>query len=140
MRTRLRGYDLGIFLVMATLLAGCGGDSGHGNGPQTFSPVGVWDGTMLTPPPQNGLRSLTLTLQEAGTDITGTAQISDATGTPYWDGSVTGSQSKAGLFLTATSVGAGSFNLDGQFKDSDAITATLNGGGWINTPVTLTRR
>ncbi|HSE43962.1 MAG TPA: hypothetical protein VLA89_01390 [Gemmatimonadales bacterium] len=95
---------------------------------------------MLTPPPQNGLRSLTLTLQETGSDITGTAQIADATGTPYWEGSITGTQNKAAVVLTATSVGSGAFDLDGQFKDAGTITAHLNGGGWVDTPVTLKRQ
>ena len=126
------------YSIAVAFSAACG--SGGATEPETPSVTGVWSGDMLTPPPANGPRSITLTLQETNTNVTGSGDIADATGVQYYTCTVSGTHGHPAITLTLNSAGFAPISLTGSFTNTSTIEATLNGGGWVNTPVTLTRQ
>jgi hypothetical protein len=126
------------YLVAATLSAAC--SDGGGTEPETSSLTGVWSGDMVTPPPANAPRSIRLTLQETNTNVTGSGEIADVNGVPYYTCTVSGTHVDAAIEVTLDSPGFAPVSLTGNFTNASTITATLNGGGFVNTPVTLKRK
>ncbi|HWB43720.1 MAG TPA: hypothetical protein VG500_20835 [Gemmatimonadales bacterium] len=121
-------------LVGLTLLAAaCGGDGGSTE-PEVPEVEGQWNGPIIT---NVGSGSLSLTLNEAGGTVTGTGTLSvtgDAVAL-----TVTGNYAQPNVSLQMTSPGFEPLNLSGEVSEEE-IDGTLNGSGFVNIAVTLTRQ
>ena len=117
--------------LMAITLA-CGG--GDGNGPSTPEAEGQWNGPINT---SSGSGNLALTLNDASGNITGTGTLTfpgDAIAL-----TVTGNYAPPDISLQMTSPGFEPMNLSGTLGDTQ-IQGVLNGSGFVNIAVTLTRQ
>jgi hypothetical protein len=137
-----RYYWLGVVV----LLAACGGAETTGpettepetTEPETPSATGVWSGAMVTP--FGAARTIAMSLQETGTEVSGSGDISDAVGDPYYSFTVTGTHVHPAIELSLSSPGFAPVSVEGEFTDATTIAAALNGSGWADTPVTLKRQ
>jgi hypothetical protein len=117
--------------MLVALAVGCGGDS---NGPSTPKVSGQWTGPINT---STGSGTLSLTLNDAGGNVTGTGTLSvpgDALAL-----TVTGNYSAPNVSLQMTSPGFEPMNLSGTVDDRK-IQGTLNGSGFVSIAVTLDRQ
>ena len=120
-------------LVGLTLLtAACGGDGGSTE-PDVPEVEGQWNGPVIS---DVGSGSLALTLNEASGAVTGTGTLS-VTGDALAL-TVTGNYAPPNVSLQMTSPGFEPMNLSGTLSE-DEIDGTLNGSGFVNIAVTLTR-
>ena len=117
--------------LLATTLA-CGG--GDGNGPSTPEAEGQWDGPINT---NEGSGTLSLTLNDASGNITGTGTLT-VPGDAYAL-TITGNYAPPNISLQMTSPGFEPMVLAGTVDD-DGIQGVLNGSGFVNIAVTLTRQ
>ena len=131
-----RYYCLGVVV----LLAACGGaqTTEPETEPETPSATGAWSGAMVTP--FGAARTITMSLQETGTEVSGSGDISDAVGDPYYTFTVTGTHVHPTIALSLSSPGFAPISVEGSLTDATTIAATLNGSGWVDTPVTLERQ
>jgi hypothetical protein len=130
------------WLGVVVLLAACGGEQTTGpetpSEPETPSATGVWSGAMVTP--FGAARTITMSLQETRTEVSGSGAISDAVGDPYYTFTATGAHVHPAISLSLSSPGFAPVSVEGNFTDATTIAAKLNGSGWVNTPVTLERQ
>jgi hypothetical protein len=101
---------------------------------------GVWAGDMVTPPPFNAPRSIRLMLQETNGNVSGSCEIAFPGDPPYYTCTVSGTHTHPAITLTLSSPGFAPISLTGSFTDGSTIAATLNGSGFVDTPVTLKRQ
>jgi hypothetical protein len=131
------------WLGVVVLLAACGGaettePETPSTAPETPSVNGVWSGAMVTP--FGAARTISMSLQETVTEVSGSGDISDAVGDPYYSFTVTGTHVHPIIELSLSSPGFAPVSVEGEFTDATTIAATLNGSGWADTPVTLKRQ
>jgi len=138
-------------LVVLTLTFVCGlftacGDGGNPTGPggssappapEAPSATGVWLGDMVTS--FGGARNITLTLQETDSNIVGSGAIASPGNDPYYTCTVAGDRTGDSLSLTLTSDDFAPISFAGTFVSATTIDGLLNGSGWVNTAVQLTR-
>jgi hypothetical protein len=116
------------FLASIAVVAvlGCGGDS---NGPkQTLT--GTWRGPVST-------ATVTLNLTQNGRDVTGNGTI--VGGTESAALTVTGTSNLPTFSLTISASGFESMNFSGTLG-TNQLAGTLNGSGFVNAAVTLTKQ
>lgn len=123
------------YLVLGLMLlaAGCGGGDGSTE-PDDPEVEGQWNGPINT---DVGSGSLALTLTETDGSVSGNGTLSvpgDALAL-----TVTGTYAPPNLSLEMTSPGFEPLNLSGDVSE-DEIDGTLNGSGFVNIAVTLTRQ
>jgi hypothetical protein len=122
-----------LLVGLTLLIAACGGDSGPTE-PDVPEVEGQWNGPITT---NLGSGSLALTLNEASGTVTGTGTLS-VTGDALAL-TVTGNYAPPNVSLQMTSAGFEPMNLSGTVSE-DEIDGTLNGSGFVNIAVTLTRQ
>ena len=123
------------YLVVCLMLlaAGCGGGDGSTE-PDDPEVEGQWNGPINT---SVGSGSLNLTLTETSGTVSGTGTLSvsgDALAL-----TVTGTYAPPNVSLQMTSPGFEPMNLSGEVTEEE-IDGTLNGSGFVNIAVTLTRQ
>jgi len=123
------------YLVVGLMLlaAGCGGGDGTTE-PNEPEVEGRWNGPINT---NVGSGSLALTLTETDGTVTGNGTLS-VTGDALAL-TVTGTYAPPNLSLEMTSAGFEAMNLSGEVSEEE-IDGTLNGSGFVNIAVTLTRQ
>ena len=123
------------YLVVGLLLlvAGCGGGDGSTE-PDDPEVEGQWNGPINT---NVGSGSLALTLTETSGTVGGTGTLS-VTGDALAL-TVTGTYAPPNISLQMTSPGFEPMNLSGEVTEEE-IDGTLNGSGFVNIAVTLTRQ
>jgi hypothetical protein len=117
--------------LLAMVLA-CGGDGG--NEPSVPDPEGQWNGPINT---SVGSGNLALTLNGAAGNVTGSGTLTvpgDAISL-----TVTGNHAHPDISLQLSSPGFEPMNLGGTMSDTQ-IQGVLNGSGFVNIAVTLTRQ
>jgi hypothetical protein len=114
-------------------LAGCGGGDGSTE-PDEPQVEGQWNGPINT---DVGSGSLALTLTEGDGTVSGTGTLS-VTGDALAL-TVTGTYVPPNVSLQMTSQGFEPMNLSGEVAEEE-IDGTLNGSGFVNIAVTLTRQ
>jgi hypothetical protein len=112
------------------LLVGCGG---AGTEPKPTI-AGTWTGNVIT---ANSSSSVTLTLQQSGTSLTGNGAWIGTTGTAAL--TVSGTFTAPSMSLTIGSPVYDPINFPGTISGR-MMTGTMNGSGFVNTSVTLTRQ
>jgi hypothetical protein len=118
-----------VAIAMLVVVAACGGDS---TGPKT-TVSGNWTGNAMT---VNGSPfTVGLVLTENTGTVTGTATLTGATSIAL---TVTGSYSAPTVGLTMAAPGFSSLNLTATVSGK-SMTGTLNGSGFTNTAITLTK-
>jgi hypothetical protein len=116
---------LGIVLIAA--LAACGGDPSE----PKLTLSGTWAGLLEA-------STIRLTLSQAGTDVTGAGTV--VAGTTSIPLMAVGTVSKGSSFaLTVSSPGFSPLNFSGTFGKT-TMTGTINGSGFTNAAVTLTKQ
>jgi hypothetical protein len=114
-------------IALVAMLVGCGGDSTE----PTLTLTGTWSGAL-------DVSTLRLQLTQSGTDVTGSG--SATAGTTSIPLTIAGTVSNGTSFaLTASSSGFSAMNFSGTFGKS-TMTGTVNGSGFTNSAVTLTRQ
>nr|PZN90624.1 MAG: hypothetical protein DIU52_07500 [bacterium] len=116
-------------LILALALAACGDSSTE---PKTPSASGTWTGVVT-----GGTITLTLAEQAGGT-ITGAGSIQGTAGAASV--TVTGTHVHPSISLTLRSTGFEDANYTGQFVNRNTISGHLNGSGFNNVTLTLTRQ
>ncbi len=149
MRARLLVTVLiGLGAAGAAFSTACSGDNGGtgGLGPPATVPTatGDWAGDyeVEVAPQVIFHRTLTLTLQQTGTSVTGTGAIA-VTGDPdpYWTyNAVAGTHIHPAITLTLSSTGSPDNTLEGQFIDGSTIQAEMDTGMFNDVPITLKRQ
>ena len=147
MRARLMIMLIGLGAAGAAFSTACGGDNGETGGlgpaPTTPTATGNWAGNyeVEVAPQVIFYRTLTLTLQESGTSVTGTGAIA-VTGDPdpYWAYTVEGTHIHPAIALTLISPSNPADTLQGQFTDGATIQAELDLGMFDDVPITLKRQ
>ena len=133
-----------VLVLIAVLGNACGGDEGPSapQMPEPISVTGSWSGSMVTS--FGGARTLSMILQEANSTISGSYAITVPDSEPYWTGTVQGERAGDSLSLSLPgSDGAGSVGtveFSGEVTGADSIEGVLNGSGWFDTPIVLTRQ
>jgi hypothetical protein len=122
-----------LLVGMMLLVAGCGGGDGSTE-PDEPQVEGQWNGPINT---DVGSGSLALTLTETDGTVSGTGTLS-VTGDALAL-TVTGTYAPPNVSLQMTSEGFEPLNLSGEV-DEEEIDGTLNGSGFVNIAVTLTRQ
>ena len=121
-----------LWVALSAFTLACGGDGG--NEPSPPDVEGQWNGPINT---STGSGSLALTLNEASGSVTGTGTLTvpgDALSL-----TVTGNYATPNVSLQLSSPGFEPMTLGGTVGD-ETITGTLNGSGFVNIAVTLTRQ
>jgi hypothetical protein len=121
-----------LFSALLAMAMACGGDGG--NEPSIPDAEGQWNGPINT---SSGSGNLTLTLNGAGGNITGSGTLTvpgDALSL-----TVTGNHVHPNISLQMSSAGFEPMNLGGTLSDTQ-IQGVLNGSGFVNIAVTLTRQ
>jgi len=122
-----------LLVGLTLLIAACGGDGGSTE-PDVPEVEGQWNGPINT---NVGSGSLALTLNDANGTVSGTGTLS-VTGDALAL-TVTGNYAPPNVSLQMTSSGFEPMNLSGEVSE-DEIDGTLNGSGFVNIAVTLTRQ
>ena len=122
-----------LMVALMLLAAGCGGDDSSTE-PEDPEVEGQWNGPINT---DVGSGSLALTLTETDGTVSGTGTLS-VTGDALAL-TVTGTYAPPNVSLQMTSQGFEPMNLSGEVTDEE-INGTLNGSGFVNIAVTLTRQ
>jgi hypothetical protein len=122
-----------LLVGLTLLIAACGGDGGSTE-PDVPEVEGQWNGPINT---NVGSGSLALTLNDANGTVSGTGTLS-VTGDALAL-TVTGNCAPPNVSLQMTSSGFEPMNLSGEVRE-DEIDGTLNGSGFVNIAVTLTRQ
>lgn len=119
-----------IFMLMLApaVLLSCSDDP---TGPSEVSIEGSWSGST------SGGGNFNLTLAQDGSDITGSGSASGEGGSASLD--VTGTRSGTSISLVMTSSGFADLNYSGTIESSTTINGTLNGSGFQDEPLTLTK-
>lgn len=127
-----------MLLAALGVTSACGG--GDATEPRTPSATGTWLGNAITD--FGADRFITLSLEENGQTISGSAEITTALGEPpYYTGSVSGSHAHPDVSLVITAPEFAPLSLVGTFADANTVNVILSGtAGWTNTPVTLRRQ
>ncbi len=118
--------------VLVVSLAGCGGDGG--TDPDTSDVAGSWSGTLEGDDGSTG--TLTLTLSETGGNVTGNGTLT--AGSESLPLTVSGSYSAPDLTLTLNSPCCDPATLAATIEGG-VMTGQLNGSGFSNLEITLTR-
>ena len=121
-----------LFSALLAMAMACGGDGG--NEPSVPDAEGQWNGPINT---SSGSGDLALTLNEASGTITGSGTLTfpgDALSL-----TVTGNHAHPNISLQMSSPGFEPMNLSGTLSDTQ-IQGVLNGSGFVNIAVTLTRQ
>jgi hypothetical protein len=121
-----------LLLALTAFTVACGGDGG--NEPTVPEIEGQWNGPINT---SSGSGSLALTLNAAGGNVTGTGTLTvpgDALSL-----TVTGNYAPPDVSLQMSSPGFEPLNLSGTVSDQ-TIVGTLNGSGFVNIAITLSRQ
>lgn len=114
-------------VALTALLAACGGDSGE----PRLSLTGTWAGSLEA-------STMRLTLTQSGTDVTGNGTVT--AGTTSIPLTAVGTVSDGSSFaLTVSSSGFSPLNFSGTFGKT-TMTGTVNGSGFTNAAVTLSRQ
>ena len=121
-----------LFSALVAMALACGGDGG--NEPSVPDAQGQWNGTINT---SGGSGSLALTLNEAGGNITGSGTLTVPGNAIAL--TVTGNHAHPNISLQMSSPGFEPMNLGGTLSDTQ-IQGVLNGSGFVNIAVTLTRQ
>lgn len=121
-----------LLVLLALALPACGSD----NGPTRIEAEGQWSGSMQH---NDGspLGTMTLTLSETGGTVTGTGNVND--GTTSYAFTITGTYAPPNLSLTLSSQAFNDMNLTSTVGET-SLTGVINGSGFVNTPITLTRQ
>ena len=122
-----------LMVALMLLAAGCGGGDSSTE-PDDPEVEGQWNGPINT---DGGSGSLALTLTETDGTVSGTGTLS-VTGDALAL-TVTGTYAAPNVSLQMTSQGFEPMNLSGEVTDEE-IDGTLNGSGFVNIAVTLTRQ
>ncbi len=130
MRRLMAGLSL-MVLALVLMLAACGGDA---TGPKTPTVTGAWSGTIGG---TGNMGSLSLTLTETNGAVVGSGVISGSESVAVH---VTGTHAHPSVSLAMTSSGYEDCNFSGTMTATNTIAGTLNGSGFYNRPVTLTRQ
>lgn len=117
-----------LLALVPLFVTACGDDSP--TGPAEVSIEGTWTGSI-----EGG--TFTLTLAQQGSDITGSGNISATGGSASLN--ITGTRSGANISLVMTSSGFEDLNYSGTIQNATTINGTLNGSGFQNEPLTLTK-
>jgi len=133
-------------LACATMLSGCqlesgtNGPSGPGQ-PTPAVPVnGTWMG-MATVPELGTQSRLTLSLQLAGSDVTGNWQLADLEGVVLFSGAVTGSYLDSNVGLTLRRSGAAAVTaVGGVPHGGTTLELRIRAPGWTPTDFSLIRQ
>jgi hypothetical protein len=121
-----------LWVAVAAFTLACGGDGG--NEPSVPEVEGQWNGPINT---SVGSGTLALTLNETGGTVTGTGTLTvpgDALSL-----TVTGNYAAPNVSLQMSAQGFEPMTLGGTVGD-ETIAGTLNGSGFVNIAVTLTRQ
>jgi hypothetical protein len=116
-----------IFAVLAVALLACGGDS---TAPKLTDVTGAWTGT-------SGGVSMSLTLVQTGTTVTGSGNLTG--GTTAIAVTASGTYAPPNLSLTLQSPGYQPINYAGTLANPDLINGTLNGSGFTNIALPITK-
>ena len=127
MRPQASFFRVLTLLPLFAILAACG-DSGTEPDP-TVS--GLWQGTSQG-------TTVTLTLSESDGEVDGSGSMSDATSS-FTISVVNSTLAYPSLSLLLFINGYGNVNFTGTIASENTMTATLNGAGFVNWGVTLTR-
>jgi hypothetical protein len=121
-----------LLLALALLTAACGGDS---SGPSRIEVEGTWSGQFST---SGGTPvTLTMTLIETNGSVTGNSTLVTTGGSIAE--TVTGTYSPPQVSLQFHSAGFEDSNLSGTVGET-TLTGTLNGSGFNNISITLSRQ
>jgi hypothetical protein len=122
--------------ALAALLAACG-DGGLVD-PGAFTLTGSWSGT-------TGPYTFVFDLQQSGGDVSGTGEVTvpanpdEDVPAGTLDLAVSGSWDEARVELELSAPGFQETVYAGQFVRSDSVAGTLNGSGFSNTALSITR-
>lgn len=120
-------------LICALLLvtAACGSSSSAAPTPPPPTVTGIWSGALP-------LQTLTLQLNHSSGAVTGSGII---TNTPTGDHSlsVSGTFLNPSLVVSMTNVSLSPVSFSGNLSGTSII-GVLNGGGFVNTPITLNKK
>lgn len=120
-------------LILLAFALACGGDS---NEPTRIEAEGQWSGPINnnsgTP-----LGTMVLTLVETAGAVTGSGNVT--AGTESLAITTTGTYAPPNLSLTLSAPGFNDMNLTGTVAET-ALTGTLNGSGFVNAAIALTRQ
>jgi hypothetical protein len=122
-----------LLVGLALLIAACGSEGGSTE-PDVPDVQGQWNGAFNT---NVGSGNLSLTLNEANGNVTGTGTLTAAGDALAL--TVTGNYAPPNVSLQMTSPGFEPMNLSGTLSE-DEIDGTLNGSGFVNIAVTLDRQ
>ena len=128
-----------MLLLALLLVAACGGSDSTGSSP-TSSMDGLWYGQAFAPPPASALRSIELMLRESHDSITGAATFTDRAGDVTANYGLLGTLSQNTVTLSLYSMVLDSMSITGRLTNDSTIAATMNGSGWLHTPVTFTKK
>jgi hypothetical protein len=120
-------------MALALALPACGGDS---NEPSRIEAEGQWVGPVHDNDGST-IGQLTLTLSETNGAVTGSGSLTS----PSFSNAltVTGTYVPPSLSLTLSAPGFSDMNLTARVGDT-SLTGSLNGSGFINSGITLTRQ
>jgi hypothetical protein len=120
-----------LILAAALALTACGGDSG----PARIEAEGQWSGGIQ----DNGatIGHMTLTLVETSGAVTGSGNLT--AGTLGLALTTSGTYAPPSLSLTVSAPGYNDMNLTATVGET-SMTGTLNGSGFVNSGITLTRQ
>jgi hypothetical protein len=114
--------------VVLSFIVACGSES-SATSPANDSVAGTWDGS-------SGNIGISMTLAQSGSVVTGDGHISGATSVAF---TVTGTFAKPNASLTLTAQGFQPMNYSGTLSGG-FINGTLNGSGFVNAALPLTKR
>src|SRR3990167_1645225 len=118
-------------LLAFVLLVACGDDSEPEVVEAKPSMTGTWKGSA-------GGVTFNYTLSQKGTDITGSGQGSDCDVSIAE--TVKGTNVYPNVSLTMSAAGYTDSNFSGRFADTNTLPGKLNGSGFVDSPLTLTRQ
>ncbi len=118
-------------LACALLLASCGG--GDKTGPTPIEVQGTWQGSLT----DGSNATISLTLAETAGTVTGSGNL--ATSATAIAVTVTGTYAEPHVSLTLAAPGFNNTNLSATVGET-SMSGTLNGSGYVNAALTLTRQ
>jgi hypothetical protein len=125
----LRRSYVASLVALAVLIGACGSSDKSG-GPSLPTHDGTWSG-------YNAGITLTATLDQAGSQVTGNGNFASTTAS--FAVTIVGTYVHPNVALTMSSPGFEDVNFSGAFTDNDSIAGTLNGSGFNGFAITLNK-